>query len=118
MSKQPFTLTAETVYSYGPDGSSACMVASDLRKMARNDREWAVVPPTGQANLWVNDAIRESLLDNANRREQAAAVIDKLMPLGRRAVEVGCSLIGADITPAELVEAVTAALTPRGLAAR
>jgi len=100
-----FTCTAATIYAYGHNGDAAALVASDLRKEARDKR--ATAAARGPGYSWVTEDVIASCLDNANRREQAAAIIDELMPLGRAAVEMGCSFIGSDLAPSALVELVT-----------
>lgn len=108
MSRAPFTLTAEAIYRYGRNGDAAPLVASDLRRDARDSEELL----TGTWPAWLTPAKAASITDRIRRQRQAATVIDELMPHGREAVTVGCALIGSPAVGDELVATVLATLAP------
>jgi len=98
----PYTLTATAIYACGRDGDCAPMAASGLREQARQSRALEAAHPG-----WRSAAAQAFGDDLDKRREQVAAVIDELMPLGLAAVEIGCTFIGSDLSPAALVELAT-----------
>jgi hypothetical protein len=78
------------------------MIASELRQGLTHSRACQAAY-TG----YTSASAQEYIATRDSRDEQTLAVVEELVPLGRAAVEIGCTFIGSDLTPAELVELVT-----------